>query len=173
MDKNFLVAGTCSIAIALLIVIGTYTGMYSSNSDDIELLNVTIGDFLVTNQNICTDANNKPYVILFGSDGCPHCNWEGPIFASVTSLFGDEVNASYANLNDILNTDILNLYNKYDEEQLIPFILIGCKYYRIGSGETAGIQEEINNLIAITCKITNNNPSDLCNMFDETISRIP
>jgi len=49
---------------------------------------------------------------------------------------------------------------------------MGCKYYRVGSGESSGIDEEAKALTAITCKLTNGQPGNVCSAVQDLIDQI-
>jgi len=93
----------------------------------------TIGRFLVTEDELCTE-NDKPIVYFFGLTTCSYSMWEYPVINNVTALFGDSI--SY---HDNLDTQTdINVFSQYTEVNRggVPFIVIGCKYVRVGSGET-------------------------------------
>jgi len=39
----------------------------------------TIGSFIVTGDDLCTNADGKPIIYFFGSSSCPHCHWVQPV----------------------------------------------------------------------------------------------
>ena len=67
------------------------------------------------------------------------------------------------------DTDIFGKYSTGG----IPTLVFGCKYYRVGSGEGEGEELESKNLTAIICKLTGNQPSSICNLFQDLINQIP
>jgi hypothetical protein len=135
----------------------------------------TLGGFLnIENYNI----SGKPEVYFFGTTWCPHCKWERPVFINVTSKFGnwtglgenDLSSASYtsqyitvksAEIDKQTPSDI-SVFNHYSPKGNIPLIVIGGKYFRTGSGETSGQENETAYLTAIICKASNN-PIAECN----------
>ncbi|MCK9578138.1 thioredoxin family protein [bacterium] len=98
----------------------------------------------VKENEICRE-NGKPIVYFFGSKSCPHCEWEKPIIAEVVKSFGDKI--SYHENIDSQND--LDVFSKFNQEGGIPTIIVGCKYYRIGSGEGSGADKEKENLKGI------------------------
>ena len=44
----------------------------------------------------------------------------------------------------------------------VPFLVLGCKYARAGSGEQAGEEEEIKALTTIICQLTDGAPKAVC-----------
>ena len=119
----------------------------------------TVGDFLVLDEEICTE-NGKPVVYYFGSTGCPHCTWEYPIIQAVTAEFGDQI--SFHDLMD--KQEEMEIFQKYIDINGggIPFIVLGCKYVRVGSGERAGEETEKQALTQLICELTNNQPPQIC-----------
>jgi len=106
---------------------------------------------------ICKE-NEKPIVYFFGSENCPHCVWEHPILKEVADQFGDSII-----FKENIDTDAdQDLFLKYSPQGSIPAIVVGCKYYRVGSGEGSGEETEKENLKKIICKATNNQPSSIC-----------
>ena len=118
---------------------------------------LTIGNFIVSGDEICTE-NGKPIIYLFGSTFCPHCTWEHPIIEDVTSKFGGHV-SFHDNINN--PTADKEIFSKYSPGH-IPTIVLGCKYYRVGSGESIGKDQEVKDLTALICNLTNNKPADIC-----------
>lgn len=116
----------------------------------------TIGDFLVSSDEICKE-DGKPIVYFFGSQSCPHCVWEHPIIEEVAAQFGDNI-SFHNNMDSEADMDVFRKYSTGG----IPTIVLGCKYYRVGSGERAGEEEETKNLINLICELTENKPSELC-----------
>ena len=127
---------------------------------------VTIGNFTLSNQEICKE-NGKPIVYFFGSQSCPHCQWEDPIMKEVMSKFGE--NIVFKNNMDTNNdTDIFAKYSTGG----IPTLVLGCRYSRVGSGESIGPQEEAKVLTALACRLTENQPADVCGQVEDLINQI-
>jgi hypothetical protein len=118
---------------------------------------LTIGGF---SNIISANITGKPDVYFFGTTWCPHCGWERPIFMNVTAKFAGYI--------DVIKTEIdlsqppteMAIFKHYSLEGTIPLIVIGGKYYRIGSGEKLGADAETNTLTALLCKATNDPISD-------------
>jgi len=110
----------------------------------------------ITGVDVCKE-NEKPIVYFFGSSGCPHCIWEKPILKSAIAEFGDAV--SYHENIDT-ETD-LDVFNKYSSGS-VPMTVIGCKYYRSGSGEAIGEAADKEALIKVICRATGNLPASIC-----------
>lgn len=95
------------------------------------------GDFIkLADQEICQE-NNKPIIYFFGSLSCPHCHWEYPIIKKVVDRFGDKISFR-DNMNEIIDKDV---FMKYSDGG-VPTIVLGCRYYRLGSGEQIGEEKE-------------------------------
>lgn len=126
----------------------------------------TIGNFSVSKDEVCRE-DGKPIVYFFGSKSCPHCAWEHPIIEKVAKSFEGYI--SFHNNMDVnADTDIFGKYSTGG----IPTLVFGCKYYRVGSGEGEGEELESKNLTAIICKLTNNQPSEICDSVKDLISQI-
>jgi len=108
------------------------------------------------NTDVCTE-NEKPIIYFFGSASCTHCKWEEPILKSVVEEFGDTI-SYHENIDS--QTDI-DVFNKYSTGS-VPTLVIGCKYYRIGSGEASGEDAEKISLRKIICSVTGNQPASVC-----------
>jgi len=119
----------------------------------------TFGNFSITNQEICKE-NAKPVIYYFGSTSCPHCSWEEPIVKKVAEKFSGLI--SFHNNMD-KQTD-MEVFQKYADINpgYIPFLVFGCKYARLGSGETDGEAKEVENLSIILCKLTDGKPVSVC-----------
>lgn len=135
----------------------------------------TIGDFLVTDKEICQE-NGKPVVYFFGSSGCPHCVWEKPIAQKVFSKFKDQI-SYHENFDSDKDGDVFQRYSDINPGY-VPFLILGCKYVRVGAGEQLGKDEaeskklEEEALTAILCKLTDNKPSSICSQIKEKISEV-
>jgi thiol-disulfide isomerase/thioredoxin len=110
----------------------------------------------ITDAEICQE-NGKPIVYFFGSESCPHCIWEKPVISAVAKKFGSAI--SYH--ENVDNGKEMDVFNKYSTGS-IPTVIIGCKYYRVGSGESAGEQSETATLTKLICDITGNQPAAVC-----------
>jgi thiol-disulfide isomerase/thioredoxin len=119
----------------------------------------TIGNFTqVTDATVCKE-NGKPIVYFFGSSTCPHCQWEEPVIEAVAQLFNGYI--SFHEKIDDFGTDQA-VFSKYNAGGGVPTLVLGCKYYRIGSGESDGTTVETANLKKLICNLTNNLPSTAC-----------
>lgn len=126
----------------------------------------TIGNFSVSDDEICSE-DGKPIVYFFGSESCPHCVWEHPVVQEVMAKFEGVVSFH----DNMENGEDMDIFDKYSTGG-IPTIVLGCKYYRVGSGENQGKETEIDNLTALTCKLTNNQPGDVCSQVQDLINQI-
>jgi len=126
----------------------------------------TIGDFLVSEDEICKE-DGKPIVYFFGSKGCPHCAWEHPIVEKVAKNFQGYI-SFHNNMDSQADMDVFRKYSTGG----IPTLVLGCKYYRVGSGERAGEEMESKILTALICKLTENKLVDICNEVQDLISQI-
>lgn len=129
--------------------------------------NTTIGSFIVSKDQVCQE-NSKPIVYFFGSNGCPHCQWEHPIIQQVAQKFADQIVFH----NNMDSNEDMDVFSKYNSEGGIPTLVLGCRYYRIGSGENAGEETEAKNLTALICKLTNNQPATVCDQVKELVGQI-
>lgn len=126
----------------------------------------TIGDFTVSDEEVCKE-NGKPIVYFFGSEGCPHCAWERPIIEKVAEKFKGYITFH----NNTGTEDDMDVFQKYSTGG-VPTLVLGCKYYRVGSGERAGEEEENRTLTALICKLTENEPKDICDEVKDLVEQI-
>jgi len=110
---------------------------------------LTIGNF----RNIeSATIEGKPVVYFFGTTWCPHCSWERPIFMNVTVKFSGFIDTKAIEI-DIEQPPLeMEIFKHYSQEGKIPVIVIGGKYFRVGSGESLGEETEANVLTALLCK---------------------
>jgi thiol-disulfide isomerase/thioredoxin len=156
----WIIIAVAVFVVVLLIFVGQILG--SSNSKE------TIGNFLIdSNSEVCTELN-RPIVYLFGSQSCPHCLWEDPIIKNVTSNFKGLISFH----ENIDNSNDREIFSKYSTQGYIPLVVIGCKYYRVGSGESFGVEQEAKILTALICSLTNNEPSSVCSGVEDLIKQI-
>ncbi len=127
----------------------------------------TIGQFSVSEDSVCKE-NGAPMVYFFGSESCPHCSWEHPVVREVAESFGDEI--SFHDNMDDQETD-LEVFQRYSSGG-VPTLVVGCKYYRVGSGENGGEEQEKDNLTALLCSLTDNKPGNVCDQVKDLIDQI-
>ncbi|MDK2949032.1 MAG: hypothetical protein PWQ56_197 [Patescibacteria group bacterium] len=110
----------------------------------------------ITELDVCME-NDKPIVYFFGSESCPHCAWEKPLITNVIAQFGETIDyrVRYDGSEDV---DVLLKYG----EGAVPTIIAGCKYYRIGSGESLGEEAEKEALTKVICRATGGVPASVC-----------
>jgi len=129
----------------------------------------TLGDFFVTDEEVCQKAG-KPLIYFFGSTSCPHCIWQKPVMKKVVEKFGNEVEY-HENIDSQTDSEVFAKYANINPGY-VPFLVLGCKYARVGSGETTGEEKEIEALTAIICKLTDGKPTSVCNALKDEISGI-
>lgn len=130
-------------------------------------VSTTIGNFFVSTDEVIIE-DEKPTVYFFGSETCPHCQWEHPVMKEVAIKFD-----GYISFHDNMDSDAdSEVFNKYSEEGYVPATVIGGKYYRVGSGENLGEEENSKTLTALICKLTNNQPAEVCSSVQELINNI-
>jgi len=126
----------------------------------------TIGNFLVSDEPVC-EEDGKPIIYFFGSQGCGYCKWEHPIVENVTASFEGYI-SFHNNMDNDKDRDIFSRYSTGG----IPTIVLGCKYYRQGAGTRLGEEQEKKVLTAIICKLTNNQPTDVCAEVEDLIEQV-
>ncbi len=136
-------------------------------SNSVEETGKTLGNFSVANDEIIRE-DGKPAVYFFGSESCPHCQWEHPIMEDVASEFEGYISFH----NNMDNNADEEIFTKYSQDGYIPATIIGGKYYRVGSGENDGEEVNANNLRALICSITDNQPGEVCDQVQELINQI-
>lgn len=153
------------IAVAVFVVVLlVFAGQILEGSNSKE----TIGNFLIdSNSEVCTELD-RPVVYIFGSQNCPHCLWEDPIIKNVTSNFRGFISFH----ENVDNSNDREIFSKYSTQGYIPLVVIGCKYYRIGSGESFGAEQEAKILTALICSLTNKEPSSVCSGVEDLINQI-
>lgn len=139
-----------------------------------EPLESTIGGFVLTKDEVCQE-NDKPSIYYFGYSGCPHCTWNHPIMQNVAKKFPTQI-VFHDNMDklDKLSAADGEILNKYQEIHggAVPFFVFGCKYARLGSGETYGEADEEKFLTALICKLTNGQPEKVCTPVKDLIDQI-
>jgi thiol-disulfide isomerase/thioredoxin len=131
-----------------------------------------VGGFVVLKEGVCKEEG-KPLVYYFGYSGCSHCKWEHPIISEVMKDFSNTISFH----DDMDKLDNLGkdteAYAKYSRiSGGVPLIVMGCKYIQVGSGEVWGEEEEIKNLQAVLCKLTEGKPEAVCGKVTDYISKI-
>ena len=130
-----------------------------------------LGNFKALGETEVCLEDDKPLVYYFGRSSCPHCAWQHPVISSAAEKFEDLI-VFHDNM-DKAGVD-QEIYEKYSllNQGAIPFIVIGCQYWQLGSGEAFGEEQEIEHITALICKVTNNEPEEVCAPLQETIDSI-
>ena len=110
----------------------------------------------ITDTDVCTE-NGKPIVYFFESTTCPHCQWEKPVIEAVVKEFGSAI-SFHESVDGDKDTDVFSKYSSGS----VPTLVVGCKYWRVGSGESQGEATEKENLTKVFCRATGNQPESLC-----------
>lgn len=117
----------------------------------------TIGNF----RNIeSATITGKPAAYFFGTTWCPHCAWERPIFLNMTAKFSGYIDVKVTEIDMEQPPLEMEIFKHYSPDGKIPLIVIGGKYFRVGSGESLGQENEENVLTALLCKATGDPISD-------------
>jgi thiol-disulfide isomerase/thioredoxin len=129
-----------------------------------------LGNLMILEGEACQE-DGKPLVYYFGYSGCPHCKWEHPVFEKVVKDFSGLI-ALHDNMDKLENDR--EAQQKYSgiSGNMVPFMLFGCKYAQLGSGESWGEVEETKNLQAVLCKLTEGKPEGVCGKVTDYIGKI-
>jgi parvulin-like peptidyl-prolyl isomerase len=103
--------------------------------------------FRDTGEDICTNDEGQPIVILFSSSRCSHCDWIEETFDSTVMEYVDMglIEAHHYNMdthNDLLKPDLeieipetyLKIMEQGDPEGYVPYFNFGCRHDRVGNG---------------------------------------
>lgn len=115
----------------------------------------------MTDVDICYESD-KPIIYFFGLTTSEDSVWEYPIFKDVVSKFKDDVSFHDNNLSENGLTKDQDIFLNYNNTGAVPTLIIGCKYYRIGSGKDLGETKEKEVLTKLICDATGNKPESLC-----------
>jgi len=122
-----------------------------------------IGDYTETTEATCKTADGKLIVRFYGATYCPHCTWEKPVFNGAVSKFNETVDERLYMLDaDVVSDDEVTLWQRYNSAGSVPTIIIGCKYYRIGSGESIGEDAEADAITKLICAQLGSNAPGFC-----------
>ncbi len=123
----------------------------SSQSDE-----KTEGNFLVSKDEVCQE-NGLPIIYFFGLESCSHCAWEHPIIEEVADNFEGYI-SFHNNMGMGADEEIFSKYSTGG----VPTLVLGCKYYRVGSGENLGEEGEKKALNSLICDLTSGEPGEVC-----------
>ena len=119
----------------------------------------TVGNFLILENEVCQE-NGRPIIYFFGSESCSHCAWEHPVFDKATAQFNDLISV-HDNMDIDQDMEIFQQYSQINRGA-IPFLLLGCQYARVGSGERSGEAAELQALTELICNLTGDKPTAVC-----------
>jgi len=114
------------------------------------------GNFSASGDEVCLE-DGKPIIYFFGSEGCGYCKWEHPVIEAVASKFSDYISFH----NNMDSNEDMDVFSKYSTGG-VPTLVFGCKYYRVGAGVQSGEEQETKDLTALICKLTGNQPANVC-----------
>jgi thiol-disulfide isomerase/thioredoxin len=152
----------------------TPTSQPNSEVSDIELFQTWFQRFVTTEDEVCQE-NGKPLFYYFGASTCSHCQWEYPIIKTVVKNFPDQIifRDNMDKLNNLESQD-LKVLNKYSSinKNGIPFLILGCKYGRVGSAQDVGTEKEEKFLTTLMCKLTNGQPEKVCSSVKDLVEQV-
>ncbi|MFA5108297.1 MAG: thioredoxin family protein [Candidatus Micrarchaeia archaeon] len=121
------------------------------------------GNFKQTTEAVCKNGS-AVIVRMFTTTWCPHCVWEKPVMKAVTSTFGDKVDLRIYDVDVQGQTPASEeaIWAKYNPGGSIPTLVIGCKYYKIGSGESIGEDTEKAAIRKIICEELGTDAPSFC-----------
>jgi len=155
-------------------IIVTPTSQPTSQVSDLELFQTWFERFVVTEDKVCQE-NGKPIFYYFGASTCSHCQWEYPIVKAVTKNFPDQIvfrdNMDKLDKLESKDAEILSKYSNINKNG-IPFLILGCKYGRVGSAQDVGAEKEENFLIALVCKLTDGQPEKVCTTVKDLVEQV-
>lgn len=147
----------------------------AGSKDVISVVGETVGGFTELSEKVCS-TDGKPNIYFFGVSWCPHCNWAKPAVKSIESKFKGYISPHfwYEMDKDTPTQEDQLVYQKYNPRGSIPTFVFGCKYVRIGTKNEPedDIQKEEDELTAIVCSLTDNQPKDVCNQVSDLVSQI-
>jgi len=128
--------------------------------------NQTIGGFQKVSETPCLE-NGKPILYYFGSSSCPFCEWQTPVMERVAEIFGNTIVPKFR----IDTEEDREIFSNYSQGG-VPLIVVGCQYSRVGAGTQWREEADINYISALSCKLTNNQPVDVCAPLKDLINKI-
>jgi thiol-disulfide isomerase/thioredoxin len=148
---RFLIA----LAVVVIIVYFLVGALQTQGPEPVKTTPVEGSTFLDTGDEMLRDSEGKPYVILFSTTTCPHCQWIKSTFDSLAAEdFASEINLQHWELDTgdntltgaITETRVpawaLNLYEKYNPGNSVPTFVFGGKYIRIGNSGKNNLDAE-------------------------------
>ncbi len=131
---------------------GEGKGSATKTQAPVETVNVlssshTPPTFRDTGEDICTNDEGQPVVILFGSSRCSHCEWIAETFDSTVMEYvklglieahhynmDTDDDLMTPNLENVIPKRYLKIIEQGDPEGYVPYFNFGCSYDRIGTG---------------------------------------
>lgn len=113
----------------------------------------------------CTNGNGLPVILLFSRPSCSHCEWVGDVFDIIATYYmaSGQIEAHHYDVetgDDLLTKEVetqipsafLQLKERGDPKDVVPYFNFSCKYERIGNGygktdDIAAEGEEIRKVI--------------------------
>ena len=79
----------------------------------------------------------------------------------------------YISFHDNMDTgEDRDVFSKYSPNGYVPLLVLGCRYFRVGAGQRSGEEVESENLTALICKLTDNQPSEVCSEVEDLVNQI-
>jgi hypothetical protein len=105
----------------------------------------TVGGFKDTNRTVVHE-NDSLVIWFFGTTTCTHCTWEKQVLSDVLNGFENITLKDYyldSNYDQSRLTALeVSMIQEYNPQGYVPLLVIGNKYFKVGSGETNGYENE-------------------------------
>lgn len=116
-----------------------------------------IGGFKDTNKTVVYD-NESLIIWFFSSTTCSHCTWEKQVLNDVLQGF-DNVTLKNYYLDSSYDLSIISefealMFQAYSPNGGVPLMVIGNKYFKLGSGESNGYDQEKQYLTQLISSLT-------------------
>jgi len=129
----------------------------------------TMGGFRKIGDEVCLE-DGKPVVYSFTSSTCPYCELQRAVLDDIVAKFGDSIIFK----DHVDSEEDINILFEYGDGS-VPMLVVGCNYFRIGAN-TDGTEEknsqDVDIVSAHICKITNNQPSGVCDGLEHLTNGI-
>ncbi|MBR9678821.1 MAG: hypothetical protein GON13_00960 [Nanoarchaeota archaeon] len=146
-----------------VIFVGPLLGLFFQNPSITGAVNYVdvIGGFKDTNKTAIYE-NESLVIWFFGTTTCEYCTWEKQVLTDVLTNFEKVTLKDYYldseyDMTYKISAFEISMFQEYNPKGYVPLLIIGNKYFKVGSGETNGYANEKQYLTQLISNLILNN----------------
>lgn len=135
--------------IVLIMFIAPLISLFLENPATGFAVKDTVGGFKELKNKNATLQNEKLTILFFGQSDCQPCVWEKQVLEEISEEIETVTLIEYDFQTNPPSANEYNIFQQFSPQGIIPLIIIGEKYYRIGANPTFNRESEKNAIIEL------------------------